>query len=542
MGTEIMKPEGRGADGAATSPSGPPPAPTAHPAALLQGAAAGGTQPSQPMPAAERAPTTAATARAAAPPLAPAAVATPAPLPAAVERAARTKDAGSEASWWERLTEAATVPRVALAGLLLVAEWIVYRLWQQLGSGEAQVRPPYLLALLFLASLPVALAWLSAVRLSRFGKQAPFALDLCASAAPGARHPAWEAAIPAVCDTWQYERDRYEHSFDRVRLNAVFFGWTASMVLLGCAVLVTWHLWKIPGALGGRDAYALALSAAVATSAAFGLHLARCCVRIANSDFNARMFSWATRAIVLVVVADIGLFTALRAANTPEGLTSNGGAILLGLFVAVLGDRALNLLLEKAAAVLGVTAPARAEDSTLRALDGVTEEDIERFAEEGIHSAHDLAFVPTARVFFNTAHSLQRICDWQDQALLFAYVGEKRARTLFEKTAVRGAIDLRGLADLVLPEGLRAAIAGVEPAAAGTPRLPDADAKKIRDALALALSLDVGAIDAALATFFRDEVAMRLAVQWRSAVYVDADGAPAHAGAKPPLASVAQAA
>lgn len=56
----------------------------------------------------------------------------------------------------------------------------------------------------------------------------------------------------------------------------------------------------------------------------------------------------------------------------------------------------------------------------------ITNEEVERFAEEGIRSLPD-AFVPTARLFFNTNRSMQQICDWQDQALLRVYFGDVRA-------------------------------------------------------------------------------------------------------------------
>jgi hypothetical protein len=49
----------------------------------------------------------------------------------------------------------------------------------------------------------------------------------------------------------------------------------------------------------------------------------------------------------------------------------------------------------------------------------------------------------TGALYFATPYTLQRLCDWQDAALLVAYVGEAKAQMCREKLMVRGATDLQ---------------------------------------------------------------------------------------------------
>jgi len=126
------------------------------------------------------------------------------------------------------------------------------------------------------------------------------------------------------------------------------------------------------------------------------------------------------------------------------------GAALLGAAIGLLGDRIFGEITERAAGVLGMHAPAAQRPSDLHEIDGLNEDDVVRLGEEGVDSLHALAFVPTARLFFNTVYSLQCICDWQDQALAIKYLGTARVQTFREKFMVRGAIDTRMIARQLL--------------------------------------------------------------------------------------------
>src|SRR5262249_48114985 len=143
--------------------------------------------------------------------------------------------------------------------------------------------------------------------------------------------------------------------------------------------------------------------------------------------------------------ADIGLYV-LLAGEVPTVTNSVTGALVLGLFVGATGDHAIEFLLDKASKAFSTGAATAHAVSPLLGIEGITDAHVDRLEEEGIVSIHDLAFVPTARLFFWTAYSLQQICNWQDRALLQVYVGKKAADALAEQMHIRGAIDLRAFA------------------------------------------------------------------------------------------------
>jgi hypothetical protein len=131
------------------------------------------------------------------------------------------------------------------------------------------------------------------------------------------------------------------------------------------------------------------------------------------------------------------------------------GSIAMGIAVGLLGDRAFLAVSNRAAALLGAEPEVIDRSVDLRAIEGLGRDDQQRLQEENIGSLHALAFVPVPRLFFNSSFNLQRICDWQDQALLLVYVGVSRARALREFFQIRGIIDaqrLASIADTLPPE------------------------------------------------------------------------------------------
>ena len=217
----------------------------------------------------------------------------------------------------------------------------------------------------------------------------------------------WGSYSAIALATWDYERERFLRSLDRMRSSAGLFGLIPTIFLVLC----------ILGFTGNRvsGAWPFAVSIGAATIAGFLWLFARIMVRVAGQDFNARMFAWASRVMLAIIIADAGLCLLLVHLDV-KWVATTEGAVLLGIVTALLGDRAIEPLLDKAAAVFGISVAKAAASPGLASLDGITEEDVERFAEERVLSIHDLAFAPTARLFFNTTHSLQRLCDWQDQA------------------------------------------------------------------------------------------------------------------------------
>jgi hypothetical protein len=323
-----------------------------------------------------------------------------------------------------------------------------------------------------------------------------------------------DRVVTMVIRNWNYERERMAHSLDRVRLQASLVGLSVSVVLACAVVVVAWS--RTVPTINVRGLEILTATVAVAAVAAFYWMWVRLLVRIASQDFNSRMFAWGSRSIVITVTASAGLYLVLaRAAGSV--VDSLGKGALLGIFVALIGDKAIPYVIDKTAALFGYQPPRRLEDMGLQLVSGITDPDVDRFAEEGILSVQDLAFTPTARLFFNSTHSLQRICDWQDQALLLVYFGQVRAKAMFEKLTIRGAMDLLSLARIALrddPEapkrsrtgmGKRLAAAGVKPS-------------QIRAALGDALGLKDAALLTALLVISDDEATLRLQAHWISAV------------------------
>src|SRR6201999_806339 len=66
-----------------------------------------------------------------------------------------------------------------------------------------------------------------------------------------------------------------------------------------------------------------------------------------------------------------------------------------------------------------------------------------------------LAFMSTAKLFFNTTYGLATICDWQDQALLLDYLGQSRAQAWRDNLGIQSAVAAQILAKSIVcpPQG-----------------------------------------------------------------------------------------
>jgi hypothetical protein len=230
-----------------------------------------------------------------------------------------------------------------------------------------------------------------------------------------------------------------------------------------------------------------------ATVTAFLSEFSRLIVRLSSHDVSARAFSWSTRSILLVAVAVVGLLLVLN-----FGLKE---AVLLGILAGAMGHHAITLLLDKAPKMLGLAHGAAIVPSPLLALGGIRAEHAARLEEEGIVTVEDLAFVPTARLYFNTAFGLQTICEWQDQALLVARLGPERVADLFRQMGIRLMTDLARTARDVLD-------------APGS-----AETAAVRDALHRVLKLEKEApLDPVLRAVAADQTLVRLQQYRRSVV------------------------
>lgn len=361
------------------------------------------------------------------------------------------------------------------------------------------------------------------------------------------RSEASTVSLAAIQKNWAYEGARFSRALGRLRTGALVYGCTVT-ISLAAAVLAYWQVqyWMQSNLLLRY----LALSEGVAVLGSFAVNSSKIRLRLASYDFSTRMFAWAQRSLVLVCIGDA---LVVLVADQTKSTNPWVFPVVAGLVSAVLGERVIQLVVDKAVSFLGLPVTPSLDRSQLLKLDGVTADDVERFAEEGVFTLGDLAFTPTARLFFNTSRSLQHICDWQDQAMLRVYLGDQRAKNLFDQLGIRGVIDLQVLArnyfdsakhappaagadsrpgQPATPASGPAAQAGV-PAPALEPASPAAgveegsgprgraagqrwDRVQLGNALSKALGLDDAALDVVLASIADDEPTLRLRLHWVS--------------------------
>ncbi len=255
--------------------------------------------------------------------------------------------------------------------------------------------------------------------------------------------------LDRVENQWELEAARARDGVQRVLLYAGFLGCITSVALCLCAILLPGHLEPVTAT---RTSLPLTVTAAVCASFAMGI--GRIVVRTAQHDFSGKMFAWATRSLLLSILGAM-LFVLLLAQSTEAPVVSStGGFITVGIAVALLGEQFLQTITERAAKMLGVAVPIKSSSGAdIGQLNGLSEEDIVRLAEEGIDTIHALAFVPTPRLYFSTTYSLQRICNWQDQAMLIVATDSK-APTFRQQMMVHGAMDAQVLAERFLKPAL----------------------------------------------------------------------------------------
>lgn len=307
-----------------------------------------------------------------------------------------------------------------------------------------------LLGLLGLSSTPALLTLGVSLLVERRMARGDFAFEVSPSLIAEKKRVA--ELVEHARANWEYEREIMEGSIHRMGRHAAILGFLASCILITCTVLL----------ITERDYIALAVGTAATIS--FTLHLGQIFFRSASNDATARMMARASRTLLIVSVCALFFGALLLESDAQVGISSSSeppstggapvgnplqgetGALLIGVAVALMGERILRLVTHRAASLLGLEAAAVTKSSDLNLIEGLSEDDAARLAEERIDSIHALAFTPTARIFFNTVYGLPRICDWQDQALLIERVGRTSALLLREQFFIRGAIAARRLA------------------------------------------------------------------------------------------------
>ena len=268
---------------------------------------------------------------------------------------------------------------------------------------------------------------------------------------------------------WSIEARHSVQAQHRMMQHACLYGFATSAIF-------AWGLIVNSGGSLAVQTRMMAVAAGSAAFTSFSLSFGRLTVRASIRDTSARMFAYALRALILSVLAAVLLVALLwhhsltgsagASAADAAQLVKDGAVLaqqpfkgptsymMLGMVVALIGEGVLGQITARAASAVSLQLPTRASAGTsqLASIDGLSELDILRLGEEGIDSIHALAMASTAALYFSTPYTLQRLCDWQDQALLITYVGLAKAETCREKLMVRGAIDLQRKADFLMAE------------------------------------------------------------------------------------------
>lgn len=315
---------------------------------------------------------------------------------------------------------------IVLLAYKLLAAWDPSR-WARLG-------------LLALTGAPNVLTGIVSFLMSRRNASSSWGL-IIPDHDPSGADPAWPARRQNAFDTWAYEDELMHASIQRMSRHGAVFGFLASGILITCAVIAM-PLDKAPNLLR----YLIPLTTGTSVFVSFTLNLGRLLFRSASNDATARMMAASARTLLIVSVTTVFLSAVLLAGTQSGGsdgfsYTGVKGALVIGVAAGLIGERVLGIVTDRAASILGLGSVTPHNLAELNAIDGLIEEDIARLAEERIDSVHALAFTPTPRLFFATTYSLQRICDWQDQALLIDRLGRTKAQILREKYLVKGATE-----------------------------------------------------------------------------------------------------
>ena len=272
-------------------------------------------------------------------------------------------------------------------------------------------------------------------------------------------------AADVIRHLWQIEGRHAVQAQHRMMQHACLYGFATSAIF-------SWGILVNNSAALACQTRMMAVASAAAAFTSFSLSFARLTVRASTHDTSARMFAYALRALIFSVISAV-LFVALLWHHGASGTSASVDAaplakdavvlasqpfkgptsyMMLGIVVALIGEGVLGQLTARAASVMSLNVPQRESEGAkqLAVLDGLTEQDILRLGEEGIDSIHALAMASTSALYFSTPYTLQRICDWQDQALLITYFGLAKAQMCREKLMVRGAIQLQRKADFLV--------------------------------------------------------------------------------------------
>jgi hypothetical protein len=190
---------------------------------------------------------------------------------------------------------------------------------------------------------------------------------------------------------------------------------------------------------------ALTVVGAVATR--FCLDLGNLAIRASNGDATRRMFAEAIKGLIgsiLAAIVIMQLVQLLGLQQLDDSLKRTGGTTAMGMGcgIAIIGKAAFDWVEGRLSTLFGIARKPSLGGTALSNLDDIGDIEIERLAEEGIHSVEALVGTSIPRVFLGTRFSLQRIVNWHDAGLLIARVGADAAKELRTRWGIRGSVEV----------------------------------------------------------------------------------------------------
>ncbi|HEU4536604.1 MAG TPA: hypothetical protein VFS00_20910, partial [Polyangiaceae bacterium] len=196
----------------------------------------------------------------------------------------------------------------------------------------------------------------------------------------------WGAAFTEARLRWRHEKVHVASARRRTEQNGRLYGFLVSLSLCLCAMVAARS--ALFGAAPTTPAERVALAVATALFITFARDVGRMAVRVANRDASSRMLAWNIKRLLMTVVGTLLLSGFAFAGALPDTLQGPAGWLLMGGAMALFADQVMEAVGDRFAAVFGVKRPPPVDAESLRRLDGLGEDDLERLGEEGVDSIH----------------------------------------------------------------------------------------------------------------------------------------------------------
>lgn len=292
------------------------------------------------------------------------------------------------------------------------------------------------LLLLIGCALPFILGF-TAARLAHQRADLTEVLRLSADKIPPTQRGDGDNELSELRRTISLEWERRNVVCSNADLQAKIWGFLGTLAVSGGVMAAaTFGLGVEQGDTRQPDGISVALAVLAAVAMSFSLNFAQVLIRSAEHDASPALFSNASRDLLVSTVVAVIAVTLL-----PTRASTSPSAIGLGLCAGLLGPRALGPIKDYAARVFGVKASPGDSQLPLTMIEGLTNDVVDRLAEEAIQSVHALATMNTPRVYLATPYTWEQVIDWQTQAVFLEQLGPVRLTKFREWSPIRRVED-----------------------------------------------------------------------------------------------------